>query len=472
MFSAFFRIDKWAYKLLFYIICFGSIFFWTQNASANQSQLIGDLECTGNLNLAGSVCSQYGWTNTTTMSTNIISRIDTYVSFSDNDCAWQLCTSDIGGGNFQCSNNSVIEATTNETVRQWDFTGSTRRENELGYFFYQSSNAPAETCSGLERTGTLRGTTGNPYIYATTTGASAINDWYFATYANPSTPNTTTIRFSTTPTTTCDFSNWSVYYSMSSSTTATLTNGDYGISVMSGFSPEAGSMTNQDFDNFSDWFSGTSTISVSATSLIPKDTPLTPGFTFYAQASLCNSLNPDDCEFNFSSDRSEHQIASSSVWQFIIDDASNPILVCPANNGQVAYQGLVTPSVTSTQASNNITCDPNSGFFQSSMCYLFQYLFFPKTESIRQFSSIQERISNKAPFGYISVFSSQISNLSSASSTTSTAFSSISSSEGLQLSTWSTLAIFETIRTIFNWFLWIVFVFYVFHRFKNFSLHG
>jgi len=262
----------------------------------------------------------------------------------------------------------------------------------------------------------------------------------------------------------CDFSFWEVEYLLSNTTT-NANNGEYGISVQSGIDPV--SLPFQDFA----WFTGADSLAFPARTFIPKAGTLDTGFTYYAQAHICDSIDPDDCDFSLQSNQ-DHLVASSPVWQFIVDDPDAPLLNCPTDGSQILYPRDSMPFVTSTAAGDTNTCDTNSDFFSRGMCSMFQWLFVPAPSTITAFSDLKEQVQNKPPFGYVTVFSAQIGNLSNATSTTNTFYGTVSSSVNLQLASWTQIGILGIIRTIFGWFLWLVFVFYVFQRFKHFSLHG
>jgi len=268
------------------------------------------------------------------------------------------------------------------------------------------------------------------------------------------------IALVSTSTVVCDFSLWNVNYSIASTTAAN----DYSISIMYGIDP--GAMINQSWS----WFVGSGAVDNGIT-IIPKTGDLVSGYAWYARAYLCDSTEQSECDFSLSSNAS-HILAQSDLYQFIVNDPSAPLLACPTNGSKVLYPNSITPNATSTDPSNNITCNESSTFFGNSLCALFQYLFVPDNQYMNNFTNLKSRVENKPPFGYVTVFTTQIQNLSTATSTTSTAFDSISSAQNMQLASIATLSIFDWLRTAFGWFLWVAFVFYIYHRFKNFSLHG
>lgn len=474
MLSKFLRLDKWAYKLLFWIIVFGSFVFWVNNGYASTFQTYDVVALGTNVSFTsaglatGNPLQRFHVTSST--EGTLISLIIAY------NCGTVPCN--IGNLTLRNRSTSVSYTLTigNQTTQFTQYVPSSDTPLVAGQdyelFFNNYSvlgHTPSTTytnTAGWDVTGRRTSIPNGTF----TTNASYNFDIYVRMTIEPTVSNEVDFVYpAPTSTLTCDFSSWQLNYSIDGDTVATLANGDYGLTVMWGLDPFL--MFNQDYAIFSDWYSGTSTVAVNAHDFLPKATPLVPGYTYSAQAFICDSTVQSECDFSLSSNDS-HIIAEGPVWEFIIDDPSAPLLSCPAGGAQVPYPGFVGLTATSTLWGDNLTCDPDSDFFSRGMCALFQFLFIPNTTALSQFSNLQAQVQQKAPFGYISVYNDQIEALSSASSTTSTAWSSVSSSQYLNLSTWGNLSVFAYIRTILTWFMWFVFVFYMYHRFRNFSLHG
>jgi len=275
--------------------------------------------------------------------------------------------------------------------------------------------------------------------------------------------NASRIYFGNTPTSTCDFRNWEIGGAIGSDEPdSTFEAGGHSVQVLFGSSPNL--MFFQ--DNYA-----AGVLDEPGTFQVfpfPKGSELATGTEWYAQAGICRSNDPLECDFYLDSNDQANIIAESAIWGPFIISGDN----CPVGGEQVDRPGFVWPFATSTNAGDNITCDQSDGFFQSSLCNLFQFLFKPSNASINQFMGLKKDIERKPPFGYVSVYQEQIGNLSTASSTTSTEFAGVSSANSLHLASWATLSVFTTIKTVFAWFLWLIFVFYIYHRFRHFSLHG
>lgn len=115
---------------------------------------------------------------------------------------------------------------------------------------------------------------------------------------------------------------------------------------------------------------------------------------------------------------------------------------------------------TSTSTDLNITCDPESGFFQYSFCYVLSYLFIPSNNSVDRFSTLTPTIENKPPLGYFYSVKNAITNLSTTTAPISLNLgdTSLSSSP------------FYIFKTGLNWILWFVFAFWVLNRFRHIEL--
>lgn len=256
----------------------------------------------------------------------------------------------------------------------------------------------------------------------------------------------TTINFTATPTSTCDFDSWGVKNWISDTDLPAFHSEGWSAQVMYGIAPE--------FMVYQDNAGGFGSASYPWS--ITKTQNLYGGYAYYAQASICDSTATSTCDFSVSANLS-HRIAYSPVWEFIIGDNT----VCSGQ--KLPTQGFVWPTSTSTNPIDNFTCDPNSNFFSYSLCNLLNWLFIPPQSSFNQFSQLKTALENKPPFGYFLAYKSAFDSLDSTAS--STVSSTAPTAEVL-----GTITIFGTIRTIFAWIFWLVFGGYMIWRFKHFIL--
>jgi len=268
-------------------------------------------------------------------------------------------------------------------------------------------------------------------------------DWYLrVTYTSIS---TSTIAFTTTPSSTCDFWGWPL--------DTFLTQADLAVSaswtaqvMLSPTGPTYGFLQYQ--DNFG--------FIPPRRSVIGKTLDLVEGYAYYAKAFLCSSTDTDDCDFSISSNRTNFMEAESDWWEFIVLEGSTDD--CPIDGGLVTSPGLATPSATSTAAGDNITCDQADGFFGSSMCYLFQYLFLPDPGAMTKFGDLKDALAAKPPFGYLTAYQqlwAQVGVSSTVATTTPTM-------------SWTGFTFMTTLRTLIGYLFWGLFGAYVVVRFKNF----
>jgi len=113
---------------------------------------------------------------------------------------------------------------------------------------------------------------------------------------------------------------------------------------------------------------------------------------------------------------------------------------------------ILPPTSTSTEL--NISCDPDSGFFQYSLCYLATSLFIPSQNSLDNYYGLWDMIKHKAPIGYIS---SAIDSYSEIQSATSSAFT-LATPPELETS------ILNPFKTGLSWVLWFSFGIFIIKR--------
>lgn len=130
--------------------------------------------------------------------------------------------------------------------------------------------------------------------------------------------------------------------------------------------------------------------------------------------------------------------ASSSIWSnyyfFAIDTSLSNL-----------------PTGTSTPV---ISCDPNSGFLQNSLCNLFVFLFVPSDDVFNKFSQLKDDIKDHAPFGYFTSAYSALLGLNGSSTPI------FILSQVTPISTY----IFTPIRTGLSWLLWFFALIFLYKR--------
>lgn len=146
--------------------------------------------------------------------------------------------------------------------------------------------------------------------------------------------------------------------------------------------------------------------------------------------------------------------------QFNIDNVATPTsttITDAAAPFNTIVGGMNYPTTTTSTANMTMTCDSASGFFQYSLCYLFQGLFVPSPTILNSWSNLWSDINTKPPFGYSAYFSAA-ANISTA---TSSAFT---------LPDWSGIQFFQQLRAIISTALYLAFGFWVIHRIRHLQL--
>ncbi len=121
--------------------------------------------------------------------------------------------------------------------------------------------------------------------------------------------------------------------------------------------------------------------------------------------------------------------------------------------GNISY-----PTSTTSTANMVLTCDSSSGFFQYSLCYLFQGLFMPSNTVLNIWSGLKTDLSTKPPFGYFSAFSTTLATIGNATSSP------------YSLPDLSGINFFQTTRGIMVAMMYVAFVFWVIHRVRFLEL--
>lgn len=222
-------------------------------------------------------------------------------------------------------------------------------------------------------------------------------------------------------TTTSDFGWWEIDYGFGGGILPGEGAPDTGIIEIK-YGISTSSLTYSDSQNVFAW--------LNSSALIPKGTALNIPDTYYAQAYLYTS--------------SSVQVATSSMISFDIE----------AEGGDF---GL--PDSTSTISEALITCDPNSGFFASSICKVLVWVFVPTPGVINNFINLKDIIEVKPPFGYFGAMKEAFSDIELASS-------SISLADLTPLEE----DFFGPVKTALVLILWISFGFWIFHRFRKIEI--
>lgn len=284
----------------------------------------------------------------------------------------------------------------------------------------------------------------------------------------PATGAPTFINFTDTPTSTCQFDNWSVSpYVTSADATTCLASHTCSMGVAMNLSGSEETYVFNVNDGGDDIFDDPT--------YIVNSWGMASGSVYNARAYICSKTGPDECYMGATTN--PNIMAISPQWSFIVDGLDT----CTTT---YFSQGEINPPAFSTSTANetliaqaNQTCltyNDSSvlGGVVYGLCKVMVALFVPSDGILDNFGNLRTMVSTKPPFGYINVFTTQIGNLSSASSTTNTTFATNTSTSAMQISSIGQISIFGIVRTAFGWFLWFIFVIYVYNRFKHFSLHG
>jgi hypothetical protein len=134
-------------------------------------------------------------------------------------------------------------------------------------------------------------------------------------------------------------------------------------------------------------------------------------------------------------------ILATSTSHFVVSTTSSAIWQIP-------------PASTSTEWV--LTCDPESGFFENSLCRLALFLFIPDMDDFSSIIETWDDIKNKIPLGYFTASIEKLETLSTETEETITFY------------------IFgdftNYIKNFFTTGFWILFGFWCFNRIKNLEL--
>lgn len=262
----------------------------------------------------------------------------------------------------------------------------------------------------------------NPYTNPCNDGG--LTDAYFVFSESGEPPPADSIEI-TYPTSTppYDFSNWIVAFTTATSTTATSTD-FYLKDIYMG-------LTTSTVDNLAGLGgSGESPQEINNMLL------LSPNTTYYSQAVL-------------------------SYYKYEIQVVATSSIVSFTTSNLTESELSIYPIPTSTATSSEwvFTCDPESGFFQNSLCNLARFLFVPTSLSVRNLTDLKEEIELKPPIGYFNLIKDALSNIHA----TGTPAFTLAGIEDLETD------FFDKIKDILAILFYIIFGFWLLKRIINFD---
>lgn len=165
-----------------------------------------------------------------------------------------------------------------------------------------------------------------------------------------------------------------------------------------------------------------------------------------------------------------YQLASSTTYYakaFMFNIAGTPLAESPQIAFTISgepYQynepGIITPpTATSTSAEWTMTCDESSGFFQYSICYVFQYLFKPDPYVLGKWENIKILLENKPPLGYFILTKNALSGIA-----TSTPAFNLAQASAVNEN------IFNPLKTGLTFILYLLFGIWLFKRIAHLEL--
>jgi len=254
------------------------------------------------------------------------------------------------------------------------------------------------------------------------------------------------IDFYSRPTPRADFEDWALTFAIDSGFSSLATS-SWAIGVKYGLS--SGNYFGLDWQPIQ-----TSNLNANY-AVFEKITPFAPSTTWYATAYIWQTRDTVEFDTNI--------VITSTEYVFEINSSR----ITSGTSGWF----LANDATSSDQFGAEYSCDPNTNFFQRSLCNMFLFLFYPRQESINQFSNLKGVMENKPPFGYFTVYTQQLQLLENATSTTST-LSGQDTRMDTEVQNASSFFLIALLRDyVFTTILWLVLGFYIYHRFKNISFH-
>jgi hypothetical protein len=151
-------------------------------------------------------------------------------------------------------------------------------------------------------------------------------------------------------------------------------------------------------------------------------------------------------------------VASSSVVSFMTSPDFD--ITPPLNNN--FYDPTITPTTASSTPSVMLgSCENSSGIINYSSCVLFSWIFTPSASVLENWKNLKNDLSQKPPFGYVSVYLGAVNDLTTATTT-----------KAFQLADLSSLNsdFFYPLRAVLSMALWISFLMYLYKRLKHIQL--
>lgn len=415
------RVEFW----VFFALALALVFFVgpARASAATPEQLVhstASARGTEYLNFLGT-----GATSTSVSITGTLTAIHLYGIVYDNTVYGILEKQTNCSGGFS---QDVLWSTgaQNGVLREYTFTGS--------YAFDSNSCYRLQGWAGGGGMVVYGSPDADSWPYGMVDTADAVADFYFVmdglSYEPPPPEDTIAITFpSSTSTPIQEFTDWIVSFSQATSTTAS--SDDFYIKQI-----YVGA-TSTALTTLAGGSSYPPTIAPSPET-IQKPSALGTG-TWYAQAQMRY--------FRDVYDQYGTLVATSSVISF------------PIGWGFGASGSWATPTSTATSSEWTMTCDPDSGAFSYSLCFLAQALFVPSSGATAQFQGIGDLVSSKPPLGYFQQVKTALSGLSETTSTFALA----------DLSSMST-SLITPIKTAIQLILWFVFGFWIFNRVRHLEL--
>lgn len=118
------------------------------------------------------------------------------------------------------------------------------------------------------------------------------------------------------------------------------------------------------------------------------------------------------------------------------------------------------PISEATSSLWTITCDPESGFFENSLCKLAQYLFVPTQISVQNLVNLKAEVELKPPIGYFKLIKEAVENLNASGEAAFTLVG-VGGLSGL----------LDKVKDVLSIILYLVFGFWLLKRVINFDFH-
>lgn len=271
------------------------------------------------------------------------------------------------------------------------------------------------------------------------------------------------ITWKGTPTSTCDFNTWPTIANFSAGDIASY-GGNMGPIVTWGIAPTL----QYYYDTISSQYQFDPNNPNQAWSTdggVAKITPLTPGYVYYATPYLVRNLAEVRSinRINYS-----NILAQGTTWEFVISGgpSENNCEGIPLMYPTSTWQYTTTSPSNLINPYNNDSCleiDTSGiiGQIKYGFCMAIQTMFKPDQNILDKFYNLKDAISQKPPFGYVSIYAGAFENMSASNATTTVDFTNVSE-----------FSFVAVIRTILEWVLYLIFGIWVIKKLSNLSLMG